>query len=66
MAPDNEEFRRGLLEGRLSALEDRHNRTEGRVDNHEKRLSAQERITYALLGALAFINVWPTIQKFIE
>jgi hypothetical protein len=66
MASDNEEYRRGLLEGRMSALEDRHNRTEGRVDNHEKRLSAQERITYALLGALALIQVWPTVQKLLQ
>jgi hypothetical protein len=36
------------------------------MDNHEKRLTAQERITYALLGALALLQIWPAFEAVIR
>jgi hypothetical protein len=62
---EDEAYRRGLLEGRLSALEDRQQRSEIVQKEHAQRLTAQERITYSLLGALALIQVWPIIQGFV-
>jgi hypothetical protein len=66
MTDDSEDYRRGLLEGRMSALEDRHSKTEGRVDVIDGRVTAQERITYSLIGALVFIQVWPTIEGLMR
>jgi hypothetical protein len=50
----------------MSALEDRHSKTEGRVDVIDGRVTAQERITYSLIGALVFIQVWPTIEGLMR
>ena len=65
MSEESEDYRRGLIEGRLSALEDRYTKTEGRVDNHEQRLSAQERVMWGVLGAFIFMQVWPTIKAVL-
>lgn len=63
--PESDAYRRGLIEGRMSAMEDRHTKLEGRIDGHEQRLTAQERITFAMLGAFALIQVWPTISRML-
>jgi hypothetical protein len=60
----DEAYRRGLLEGRLSALEDRQSKSESVQKEHAQRLTAQERISYSLLGALALIQVWPLVSRF--
>lgn len=56
----------GIREGRLRAIEAAQNRVHERMDDHEKRLTAQERITYALLGALALMQVLPAIQGMLN
>lgn len=36
-----------------------------RLDKHESRISSQEKISYAVLGALALMEVLPTLQKVL-
>lgn len=59
-------YQEGLRDGRLQALEAADRRLEARMTNHEARLTAQERITYSLLGALALLNIWPAIERFLQ
>lgn len=66
MTDNSEEYRRGLVEGRMSAMEEQQRRIEGRVNNHDHRISSQERITFAMLGAFALIQVWPTIERALS
>ena len=53
----------GLREGRLRGIEETISNHSTRLDRHESRLTAQERISYAVLGAIALIEVLPTIQN---
>lgn len=55
----------GLLEGRVRGIEETVQRHDGRLDTHEKRLSAQERITYSLLGALFLLELLPTLKDLM-
>ena len=56
----------GVREGRMRALEAAQLRVHERMDGHEKRLTAQERITYSLLGALALLQIWPALQAMVQ
>lgn len=53
----------GLAEGRIRGIEETISEHGRRLDKHESRLTAQERITYALLGAITLIQIFPAIQK---
>ncbi len=55
----------GLREGRLRSMEGMIETHSSRLDRHESRLTAQERITYALLGAIALIELLPTIKVML-
>jgi hypothetical protein len=61
-----DEYQEGLRDGKIESLEATVKKAHDRIDSHDKRLTAQERITYSLLGALALIQVWPTIEKIIQ
>jgi len=56
-------YEAGLREGRIRGIEETIISHSARLDKHESRLTAQERITYALLGAIALIEILPTIQS---
>lgn len=60
---DNGSYEDGLREGRIRGIEETIQSHGSRLDRHESRLTAQERITYALLGAIALIEIFPTIQR---
>lgn len=53
----------GLREGRLLSIEHTQREHGRKLEEHGRRLTAQERITYAVLGAITLIQVLPTIQK---
>lgn len=55
----------GLREGRLLSIEHTQREHGRRLDEHARRITAQERITYALLGAITLIQVLPAIQRAI-
>lgn len=58
-------YEAGLREGRIRGIEETIVTHSARLDKHETRLTSQERITYALLGAIALIEILPTLQKLI-
>ena len=62
---EGQTYEDGLQEGKLQALERMTLHHADRIDHHEKRLQMQERITYGILGAIAFIEFWPKIEKLI-
>lgn len=55
----------GIREGRIRGIEETVTHHGRRLDNVESRMTAQERITYALLGAIALIEILPTIQGVV-
>lgn len=59
------DYQEGLRDGQIKALRDTVNDHGIRLDRHEGRLTAQERITYALLGAIALMEILPTIKEAI-
>jgi len=62
----SEEYQEGLRDGKIAALEEGVARAHVRIDKHESRITAQERISYALLGSLALIQVWPAIERMLS
>ena len=66
VSDESEDYRRGLIEGRLSALEDRHSEHKTRLDNHESRITAQERVMWGVLGAFILMEILPTVSEFLS
>ena len=60
-----DEYQDGLREGRLRALEEAEAKHGRRLDMHDRRLTAQERITYALLGAIALVQILPVLKEVV-
>lgn len=60
-----DDYQEGLRDGRIAALEKQAQSHSSRLDGHERRISAQERITYALLGAITLMQVLPAIKAFL-
>lgn len=56
----------GLRDGRLTSLEKSHAQHSERLNDHAKRISSQERITYSLLGAIGLVQLWPSISNAIN
>ena len=59
------DYEAGRRDGKIEAIEAMLVKQEIRLDNHELRLTAQERIIYAIGGVLVFLQVWPSISGFI-
>ena len=59
-------YEEGLREGLLKSLQGSIEIHDRRLDEHSRRITAQERITYALLGAIALIEILPTIQQAVS
>ena len=66
MENNNHTYEEGLREGRLRGIEETIQNHGSRLDKHEMRLTAQERITYALLGAIALMELLPTIKGIVD
>lgn len=60
---ESQDYADGLREGRLRGIEETVTNHGARLDKHEGRITAQERISYALLGAVALLNLLPVLQK---
>jgi len=63
---ENHTYEDGIREGRLRALEVAREEHASLLDKHNQRLTAQERITYSLIGALVFVQIWPSLQEFLS
>ena len=60
-----DEYNEGLRDGRIASIESMQSHHSARLDHHEKRLQAAERIIYALIGALMLIEAAPFIKGFL-
>ena len=60
-----DEYNQGLRDGRIDAIERMQSQHNDRLDHHENRLQAAERIIYALIGALMLIEAAPLIKGFV-
>ena len=61
----SDEYKEGLRDGRIASIENMQSQHSARLDHHEKRLQAAERIVYALIGALMLIEAAPLIREFL-
>lgn len=66
MPPNNLTYEDGLHEGRLRGIEETIIKHAERLDKHDIRITSQEKISYAVLGAVALMQVLPTIQKLFQ
>jgi hypothetical protein len=62
----NDDYNKGVVDGRLKALERRADGHDDRGDNHERRLIYIERIVVGMLAIVAFTSVGPEIMGFIN
>ena len=60
-----DEYEAGRRDGRIDSCEKMQSQHSNRLDHHEKRLQAAERIIYALIGALMLIEATPFIKGFL-
>ena len=58
---DND-YETGLRDGKISSLEKMQSNQNVRLDHHERRLIAAERIIYGLIGAIALIEFLPMLK----
>jgi hypothetical protein len=56
-----EAYNRGLKDGEINSLEDSVERAHDRIDKHEVRMTALERVMYAGMGVLVMIQVMPQV-----
>ncbi len=61
-----DEYKEGLRDGRIESLERANEKAHDRLDAQDVRLTAQERITYGILGAITLIQVWPAIKGMLD
>ena len=61
----DQDYNQGLRDGRIDSIEKMQAHHNERLDHHEKRLQAAERIVYALIGALLLIEAAPVIKAFL-
>lgn len=61
----NNAYRRGLLDGEMRALNDGVTRAHSRIDQHDRRLTAQERISYAVIGAMLAVQLLPVLADLL-
>ena len=55
----------GLRDGKIQALEQITSQQGRRLDDHSDRLRIIERIIWALAGIIAFVQLWPQIQRLL-
>ena len=61
-----DDYQKGLMEGRLTALEKGHNELADELKEVVKSMKYMERVLWMLIGAGVFINVWPAIQALLS
>jgi hypothetical protein len=54
----------GLIAGEIKAHTQTLEKHEERLDSHSRRVRALERVAWALLGIVGFIEIWPRLETF--
>ena len=55
----------GLRDGKIQAVEEMQSVQNRRLDKHELRLSTLEKVSYALVGAIALMELLPHAQALL-
>ena len=58
-------YEEGVRDGRISALEKIQIAHDDRFDHHDRRISVLEKLSYAVIGIIAFIQVIPLFTKLL-
>lgn len=61
---ESEAYKRGLLEGKIVAMEQMSALHSDRLDKHEARLRTLEKSAYLLIGAITIMQFAPEIKAF--
>tara|TARA_R110000803_G_scaffold167537_3_gene230811 strand:+ start:170 stop:376 length:207 start_codon:yes stop_codon:yes gene_type:complete len=57
-------YARGLKEGEMKSLETAVSRAHKRIDKHDGRLTALERVMYAGMGVLVVLEIMPKLSAW--
>ncbi len=57
-------YEQGVIEGKIEAIEDMQIAQNMRLKDHSRRISAIERVVYALTGIIVFIEFTPELRNF--
>ena len=60
-----EAYEKGKREGELHSLQEAIGRAHNRLDKHDVRVTALERVMYAGMGVLTIVQVLPSIAVWI-
>ena len=60
-----EDYREGLRDGEIHAIKEMQKSQNNRLDDHDKRLSVLERVTYMVLGMIVLLEFLPTIKTVL-
>ena len=60
-----QDYDEGRRDGRIEALEKMQANHNRRLEDHSRRIMAQERIVWALVGAIALIELIPAIKSLL-
>lgn len=63
--PSHTTYSDGVRDGRLQALENQHAEFKERQDKFDRRLTAQERVAFCLLGAIGLLELGPELKALI-
>ena len=55
----------GRVEGQLEAIESMQLRQNSRLDNHDKRIATQEKITWGILGAIVLVQSLDVVKTLL-
>ena len=61
-----DDYREGLRDGQIHAIEEMQRNQNNRLDDHARRISVLERVTYMVLGMILLVQFFPTIRDFIN
>ncbi len=62
---DDKSYQDGLREGRIRGIEETIRRHGEKHEQLERRMTAQERISFGILGAMVLVNVLPALKGML-
>ena len=66
MSEIDDAYNRGLREGEIHALSEAVGRAHVRIDKHDMRLTAIEKVMYAGMGVVVVIQILPSLAEWFR
>ena len=63
---EEKNYRDGLIDGRLSAIESIQHEHKEQLKNHNHRLTSLEKAVWIFLGAVALVQFWPAFEGLFK